>query len=191
MSSYGGRSLLQRLSSFAHVGPLWVAVPVKIDDMEFEDDTDLIVMRAAAELFQEPSTPYPVVTMGDSNTLIEGDEVAACGFPFGARIQRDSAINHILSAGVISAIFPAENAPRVAPENFKEFQLDMTIHKGNSGGPTFRRSNGAAIGIVAQAEFRGNVPVGIGHAIPINRAKLLIEVLLERADDFRQRAWGR
>lgn len=171
-------------------GPLWVAIPVKIGDMVFEDDTDLIVMRAAAEHFQEPATPYPVMPMGDSDTLVEGEEVAVCGFPFGARIQPDLAINHILSTGVISAIFPAENAPRVVPQNFREFQLDMTIHKGNSGGPAFRRSDGSAVGVVAQAEFIGNVPVGIGHASPINRAKPLIDALLEGADAFRRRAWG-
>ncbi len=116
---------------------------------------------------------------------------AACGFPFGAQIQPSNAVNPTLSIGVVSAILPAPHVIQAVPENFREFQLDMAIQKGNSGGPVFRPADGTAVGIVAAAEFVSRVPIGIGYAIPINRAKPLVTALLDEADEFRRRAWGR
>jgi S1-C subfamily serine protease len=127
--------------------------------------------------------------MGDSNTLKEGQEVSACGFPYGYELHLASAsANASLSVGVISAILPAPVVLQAAPDRFKCFQVDMMLNPGNSGGPVFRPGDGEAVGIVSSGYTPEGVPTGINFAIPINRAKPAITSMLEEIDEFRRKA---
>jgi serine protease Do len=81
-----------------------------------------------------------VATLGDSNRVRVGDLVIIVGAPYG--------LSHAMSAGWISARWPANSVYRAMP--LAEFlQTNATINTGNSGGPMFNMS-GEVIGIVSR-----------------------------------------
>src|SRR5258708_17773077 len=63
-------------------------------------------------------------------------------------------------------------------------QTDAAINHGNSGGPLLS-SRGEVVGI--NSAIIGQAYLGIGFAIPINRAKEIVGSLLK--DGYVQRAW--
>jgi len=103
------------------------------------------------------------LTLGDSNTAEVGDPVYAIGNPF--NLQRT------LTTGVVSAL----QRELTAPNGFQidnVIQTDAPINPGNSGGPLLNAS-GQVIGINSQIETggSGDGSVGIGFAVPIDKAK--------------------
>ena len=91
-----------------------------------------------------------------------GQKVLAIGNPFG--------LEGTLTVGVVSSIGRAiegENQQRLEGM----VQTDAAINGGNSGGPLLD-SNGAVIGI--NTAILGQTNMGIGFALPINRAKALL-----------------
>ena len=105
-----------------------------------------------------------VVKLGDSDKLKIGEWVLAIGNPFG--------LSYTVTAGIVSA------KGRVIGEGpYDNFiQTDASINPGNSGGPLVN-IEGEVVGIntaiIAGAQ-------GIGFAIPINLAKVIIKQLKER-----------
>jgi S1-C subfamily serine protease len=100
--------------------------------------------------------------LGDSEHLQVGQKVLAIGNPFG--------LEGTLTVGVVSSIGRAiegENQQRLEGM----IQTDAAINGGNSGGPLLD-SNGAVIGI--NTAILGQTNLGIGFALPINRAKALL-----------------
>ncbi len=100
--------------------------------------------------------------LGDSEHLQVGQKVLAIGNPFG--------LEGTLTVGVVSSIGRAiegENQQRLEGM----VQTDAAINGGNSGGPLLD-SNGAVIGI--NTAILGQTNLGIGFALPINRAKALL-----------------
>jgi len=94
-----------------------------------------------------------------------GEPVVAIGTPFG--------LSHTITAGVISAI----NRSVKIGENrvYKDFiQTDASINPGNSGGPLLN-INGELIGINTAIYQEAE---GIGFAIPILRAKRIVDDLI-------------
>jgi len=109
------------------------------------------------------------VPLGDSNTVVVGEPVAAIGSPFG---QESS-----LSVGVVSA---TERSIDSLTSGFKlvdAIQTDAPINRGNSGGPMFN-AGGDVIGINAQIRSESGTAEGVGFAIPINAAKRSMEQLI-------------
>jgi len=146
------------------------AVRVKvtlIDNREFEGKvvgadikSDLAVIKI------DPDRPLPYVEMGRSNDLMIGETVVAIGNPFG--------LKHTVTTGIISAVNRTIRASE--RQVFNDFiQVDASINPGNSGGPLLN-INGALIG-VNTAIFKD--AQGIGFAIPIDKARRIVDNLLQ------------
>lgn len=106
----------------------------------------------------------PYLKLGDSDNLQVGQKVLAIGNPFG--------LGGTLTTGVVSSL-----GRTLQPEEGRRLedmiQTDAAINPGNSGGPLLD-SHGAVIGInTAIYGPQGNI--GIGFALPINRAKAMLD----------------
>jgi S1-C subfamily serine protease len=127
----------------------------------------LITRDEANDLAMIQITPRKKLTwlrLGDSDGLQVGQKVLAIGNPFG--------LNGTLTTGVVSSL-----GRSIRGENNQELeglvQTDAAINFGNSGGPLLD-SAGDVIGINT-AILGPNGNIGIGFAMPINRAKALLE----------------
>ncbi len=112
----------------------------------------------------EPRETLPVLRLGDSDPLQVGQKVLAIGNPFG--------LEGTLTTGIVSSLDRS-----ISDENGRALehmiQTDAAINPGNSGGPLLD-SHGNVIGInTAIYGPQGNI--GIGFAMPINRAKAMLE----------------
>jgi S1-C subfamily serine protease len=112
----------------------------------------------------DPRENLPVLRLGDSDPLQVGQKVLAIGNPFG--------LEGTLTTGVVSSLDRS-----ISDENGRALehmiQTDAAINPGNSGGPLLD-SHGNVIGInTAIYGPQGNI--GIGFAMPINRAKALLD----------------
>jgi S1-C subfamily serine protease len=116
----------------------------------------------------DPKKKLPHLNLGDSDHLQVGQKVLAIGDPFG--------LDGTLTVGVISAL-----GRPIRGENNRDLegmiQTDAAINSGNSGGPLLD-SQGNVIGINTAILGPNGGNVGIGFAMPINRAKTML-------DDFR------
>jgi serine protease Do len=108
-----------------------------------------------------------VASLADSDTVRVGEPVIIIGAPYG--------LSHSMSAGWVSARWPANSVYRAMP--LAEFlQTNATINTGNSGGPMFNMA-GQVIGIVSHNISKSGGSEGLGFVVTINTAKKL---LLER-----------
>ncbi|MBV8072592.1 MAG: trypsin-like peptidase domain-containing protein [Acidobacteriaceae bacterium] len=109
-----------------------------------------------------PKRKLPFLRLGDSDRLEVGQKVLAIGNPFG--------LEGTLTVGVVSSI-----GREIDSENQQHLQgmiqTDAAINGGNSGGPLLD-SSGSVIGI--DTAILGQTNIGIGFALPINRAKVLL-----------------
>ena len=123
-------------------------------DTDRSDDLALIKIK--------PKRKVSYLRLGDSDHLQVGQKTLAIGNPFG--------LEGTLTAGVVSSIgrsIDSENGERLAGM----IQTDAAINGGNSGGPLLD-SSGDVIGI--NTAILGQTNIGIGFALPINRAKALL-----------------
>ena len=103
----------------------------------------------------------PTLRLGDSDNLVVGQKVEAIGNPFG--------FDGTLTTGIVSSL---GRDIQTEDENLEGMiQTDAAINPGNSGGPLLD-SHGNVIGINTAIYGQGNV--GIGFAMPINRAKMML-----------------
>ena len=124
-----------------------------------DPDSDLAVLKISSD------TLLPSVQMGNSDDLLIGETVIAIGNPFG--------FSHTVTTGVISAINRSIQTDERVYHQF--IQTDASINPGNSGGPLLN-INGRLIGINTAIYAKAQ---GIGFAIPINRAKRIINDLIQ------------
>ena len=111
----------------------------------------------------KPKKKIPFLRLGDSEKLQVGQKVLAIGNPF--------RLAGTLTVGVVSAVgreIDGENGRRM--EGL--IQTDAAINHGNSGGPLLD-SQGSVIGINTAIIGEGNL--GIGFAMPINKAKVMLD----------------
>lgn len=126
--------------------------------------SDLAVLQV------EAGRKIPEIKMGDSDDLMIGETVIAIGNPFG--------LSHTVTTGVISAL---ERSVRAEERVYRHFiQTDASINPGNSGGPLLN-IDGELIGINTAIYQKAQ---GIGFAIPINKAKRIVNELI-RAGEVR------
>jgi serine protease Do len=132
-------------------------LPAKL--LGVDPDSDLAVLRVEEK-------KLAAAPIGTSQDLMIGESVVAVGNPFG--------LSGTVTTGVVSALgrsVPSQDQTRT----FTDFiQTDASINPGNSGGPLLNiegRVIGINVAIYAQAQ-------GIGFAIPVDRAKKVIEDLL-------------
>lgn len=108
------------------------------------------------------SPEIPPARLGDSDAVSIGEWVIAVGNPFG--------LDHTVTSGIISA--RGRSMPG-ASQMRDLLQTDAAINPGNSGGPLVNLS-GEVVGINTAILSRSGGNVGIGFAVPINRAKLFL-----------------
>jgi S1-C subfamily serine protease len=124
--------------------------------LDTDRSDDLALIKIA------PKRKLDFVRLGDSDHLQVGQKVLAIGNPFG--------LEGTLTVGVVSSIgrsIEGENDQRLQGM----IQTDAAINGGNSGGPLLD-SSGDVIGI--NTAILGQTNMGIGFALPINRAKALL-----------------
>lgn len=111
----------------------------------------------------EAGRKLPTLHLGDSDNLVVGQKVLAIGNPFG--------FEGTLTTGIVSSL----NRPIQTEQERLEgmIQTDAAINPGNSGGPLLD-SHGNVIGINT-AIYGSQGSIGIGFAMPINRAKSMLE----------------
>lgn len=119
----------------------------------YEEESDVALIKINASGL----TP---VTLGDSDALNVGEQVAAIGNPLGE-------LTYTMTVGYLSAKGRAVYTEDM-PINM--MQIDAAINPGNSGGPLFN-SYGQVVGITTAkytTSVNGTTVEGIGFAIPIN-----------------------
>ena len=117
--------------------------------------------------------------LGDSDKTEIGEMVLAIGSPFG--------LGQTVTSGIISAKRNLGNTGKIAGDpqghpvgDYPDFiQTDAAINPGNSGGPLVSLS-GEVIGINSIIITRSGGYQGIGFAIPINRAKYIMQQLIDK-----------
>ncbi len=132
--------------------------------------TDLAVIR-----IKGPSA-FPFVPLADSSKTRIGDWVLAFGSPFG--------LEQTVTSGIISAI---RQSLSIEGKTFRNLlQTDAAINRGNSGGALVN-IRGELVGINTAIYAPTGVFSGIGFAIPVNDAKVVLKQLIEKG--FVERSW--
>ena len=134
---------------------------------DFISDIALLKISAGESL--------PFVVLGNSDDLMIGEWAIAFGNPFGLFDMGQPSV----SQGIVSATdrdFGRQEDSRVYKDMI---QTDAAINSGNSGGPLVN-ALGEVIGIntfIFSGSERSGTSIGLGFAIPINRAKKIISEL--------------
>ena len=129
----------------------------------YDNANDVALLKVEAE-------NLPAVVLGDSDSLLVGEQVVAIGNPLGE-------LTSTLTVGYVSAKERDVNTSGFA---INMIQTDAAINSGNSGGPLFNMA-GQVVGITT-AKYSGSSSSGatiegIGFAIPINDVSKLLEDL--------------
>lgn len=125
-----------------------------------DQSSDLAVIKIEAENL----TP---AVQGQSSSLEVGDSAIAIGNPLGE-------LGGTVTNGIISAL---DREITIDNQTMHLLQTNAAINPGNSGGGLFN-AKGELIGVV-NAKSSGENVEGLGFAIPIDRAKPIIENLME------------
>ena len=129
--------------------------------------TDLAVLRVDA------GEVLPHVEFGDSDAARVGDWVVAIGNPFG--------LGGSLTVGVISA-----RGRDIGGQYDDYLQSDVSINRGNSGGPLFNL-DGEVIGVNTAIFSPTGASVGISFSVPSAVARPVISQLIEHGET--RRGW--
>jgi Do/DeqQ family serine protease len=133
-----------------------------------DPETDLAILKISLERL-------PVITLGNSDALQVGDQVLAIGNPFG--------VGQTVTSGIVSAL----GRNQLGINTFENFiQTDAAINPGNSGGALVD-VNGNLMGINTAIYSRSGGSMGIGFAIPVSTAKLVLEGIVK--DGVVTRGW--
>jgi Do/DeqQ family serine protease len=126
-----------------------------------DPETDLAVLRVQGE-------NLPSITFGSSEGLRVGDVVLAIGNPFG--------VGQTVTSGIVSALGRSGLGINVF-ENF--IQTDAAINPGNSGGALVdAQGNLVGINTAIYSRTPGGASLGIGFAIPVSTAKMVLESIV-------------
>jgi Do/DeqQ family serine protease len=158
-----------RILTNAHVVDGAVSVRVSLTDgreftgkvLGLDKPSDLAVVQIKAD-------HLPTLALGDSDRPRIGDIVLAVGNPLG--------LGETVTMGILSA---KGRTTDVADGSYQDFlQTDAPINKGNSGGALVT-ANGELIGITAQILSPSGGNIGIGFAIPVSTARMVLEQIIK------------
>ena len=125
-----------------------------------DPETDLAVLRVNAE-------DLPAITFGSAENARVGDVVLAIGNPFG--------VGQTVTSGIVSAL----GRTGLGINTFENFiQTDAAINPGNSGGALID-AQGNLIGINTAIFSRSGGSMGIGFAIPVSTAKMVLDQIVK------------
>lgn len=125
-------------------------------------DEDLAVLVA------DDATGLTPAVLGRSSQLAVGEQVLAIGSPLG--------LSGTVTAGIVSAL---DREVRLGGDSRTAVQTDASINPGNSGGPLVN-AGGEVVGVntAIATSSRGGGNIGIGFAIPIDRAAPIAERII-------------
>jgi len=124
-----------------------------------DPETDLAVLRVDVQ-------NLPAITLAQAENLRVGDVVLAIGNPLG--------VGQTVTMGIVSAL----HRTGLRINTFENFiQTDAAINQGNSGGALIDAS-GNLVGINTAILSQSGGSIGIGFAIPVSTAKLVMEQLI-------------
>jgi S1-C subfamily serine protease len=124
---------------------------------------------AVIQVNVNPSLLQPV-TLGDSASLVVGQQVYAIGNPFGELWT--------MTSGIVSAVGRTVQSGTSNYSIPEVIQTDAAINPGNSGGPLLD-SQGRVIGVNEQIESQSGSSSGVGFAIPVNIVKRVTPALIK------------
>lgn len=185
----GGTGFIVRPDGIIITNQHVVAGAVKVV-VTLRDGTDL----PARVLGEDPTTDIavvkvdrtdlPVVPLGRSTDLMIGEWVVALGNPFAYLLGNTEPS---VTAGVVSAvgrnILPGQDQTGLYLDMI---QTDASINPGNSGGP-LANALGEVIGVNSSIFSQSGGSIGLGFAIPIERALRVADEIV-RTGEVR-RAW--
>ena len=123
-----------------------------------DQQSDVALLKIAA-------SGLPVASLGDSSKLKPGQWVVAIGSPFN--------LDYSVTAGIVSAVGRnLGDQQRYVPF----IQNDVSINRGNSGGPLFNLA-GEVVGINSQIFSNTGGSIGLSFAIPIDYANKVVAQL--------------
>lgn len=134
-----------------------------------DEATDVAVLKVEAD------RALPHVAFDTSATPIVGEWVIAFGNPFGLFEASEPSV----SVGVVSATgrnLQGEQEGRIYRDMI---QTDAAVNQGNSGGPLVNAA-GDVIGINTAIYSETGGSVGLGFAVPANRAARIVDEIQER-----------
>lgn len=120
--------------------------------------TDLAVVKIDGQ-------ELPVAPLGNSDEVQVGDWAIAVGNPLG--------LDNTVTLGIVSTLKRSSAQVGMTDKRLEFIQTDAAINPGNSGGPLLN-AQGQVIGI--NTAIRADA-MGIGFAIPINKAKSIKDQL--------------
>jgi len=133
-----------------------------------DETNDLAVLKIDAR-------NLPIAPLGSSSNLLIGEWAIAIGNPYGFVLANSEPS---VTAGVVSGVGRnLATQSEGAGVYVDMIQTDASINPGNSGGPLVNAA-GEVIGVNSSIFSPSGGSVGIGFAIPINRARRVTEDLL-------------
>lgn len=117
----------------------------------------------------------PIALLGDSDPVKTGEWAVAIGNPFGFAMTNPEPT---VTVGVISALNRSLSRGGKEQDFTDLMQTDAAINPGNSGGPLVNL-HGEVIGINVAIFTTSGGYQGIGFAIPVNRAKTVLDDLIQ------------
>ena len=134
-----------------------------------DEVNDLAVLKIEAR-------NLPTAKLGSSDDLLVGEWAIAIGNPYGFLLgnSEPSVTTGVVSGTGRNLVGQGQGAGVYVDM----IQTDASINPGNSGGPLVN-ANGEVIGVNSSIYSPSGGSIGLGFAIPINRAKRVTEDLLE------------
>jgi S1-C subfamily serine protease len=140
-------------------------------------------------LLRVEGPPLPVLFLGDSGKVREGETYLLTGFPIGAVLGLFPVTHQAMIASITPIAIPAPRAGRLDARTvrrlgagaYRVFQLDAVAYPGNSGSPVYHPETGAVVAIVnsvfvkATKESLLAQPSGITYAIPAQKLQELLD----------------
>ena len=126
--------------------------------------TDVALLKVEAS-----SRALKPLSLGDSDGVHVGDQVAAIGNPLG--------LDRSITLGIVSALHRSLTSPEGTPID-RVIQTDAALNHGNSGGPLLD-AEGQVVGVSSAISTSGSGEgnIGIGFAIPINTVRDVVAEL--------------
>jgi serine protease DegS len=131
-----------------------------------DPSTDLALLKVDSGMLP------PAIPIGSSDSVRVGDSVLTIGYP-----RRDLMTQKSVSSGIVSALgIPRDGLPIV-----EYIQTDAAMNYGNSGGALIN-TRGELIGINSFIYSETGNSDGIGFAVPVNKAMIVVEQLIARGE---------
>ena len=167
---YANDSYLYMVTNYHVVADATTLSVTFVDDQTYEaqlcgydESMDVALLRVSVDtLSSDTRSQISVVTIGDSDELVVGEQVVAIGNALG--------YGQSVTTGIISAL---NRSASTEDTSSTYIQTDAAINPGNSGGALLNM-NGELVGINT-AKVSSTDVEGMGYAIPISQVLTLIE----------------